>query len=118
MKPKPKCQPTETIEDTKVYLSRDDYQIHYINCEIFIEEDLKELDTLKFTQCTFEPFEQTLHITDCIFEQCTLSNCIIQDASLRRVHFNQCQMIGFSLEQVHLKAVLFEECKLDYFNFA
>ncbi|WP_414048776.1 pentapeptide repeat-containing protein [Macrococcus animalis] len=107
-----------TIDDKTVTITRDDYGTHYTNCILYFDEDVKELDDMIFTKCTFESDMYPIHLTDVTFTNCNIQNVSFEDVSFRRAHFKDSLMTGFTLNNVHLKDVHFEQCKMNLFNIA
>lgn len=108
----------DTISDQTITLTRDDYGMHYTNCTIHFDEDLKELDDMIFTKCTFDSNSYPIHLTDVTLNHCNMQNVAFENVSFRRVHFNETLMTGFTLNNVSLKDTHFEHCKMNLFNIA
>ncbi|RRQ56903.1 pentapeptide repeat-containing protein, partial [Enterococcus faecium] len=59
---------------------------------------------------------QRMEITDCIFENCDFSGCILTKSMLHRVKFVNCKLTGTKLMESYIGNTLFENCKMDYVN--
>lgn len=79
----------------------------------------------EFEQCTFRAGQwmgadlSKTRFTECVFEQCDLSNAVIAGAGFRHVEFKGCKLLGLQFDQCNafLLAMRFDHCRLDFASF-
>ncbi|QTQ07909.1 pentapeptide repeat-containing protein [Macrococcoides canis] len=114
----PQHKTIESIHDKTITLTRDDYGMHYSNCTILFDSDLREIDDIIFIKCTFTSDIYNIHLTDVTIDSCMMQNMTFEDVSFRRVYIKDTLMTGFTLNNVHLKDVHFNQTKMNLFNIA
>ncbi|MBX2972732.1 MAG: pentapeptide repeat-containing protein [Flavobacteriales bacterium] len=79
----------------------------------------------EFERCVFRALRwmdadlTNARFTDCVFEQCDLSNARVRAAGFRTVEFAGCKLLGVPFDQcsAFLLALRFTNCRLDFTSF-
>ncbi len=87
--------------------------------ETVLEDSLEtSLLECELDHVSFSGKGKNLQFTDIRFENCDLSNAVLDESAFRRCLFRRCRMLGTTFIRSRFEDVTMEECVLDYANFS